>query len=136
MQTWRPRNKENMIEFRQRKYTRQDLMPDAINHLKKAGVPFKTITPEKAEEASKVNSKSMVLVSFCKNESGYYEIQVKDKEFYRYTQKLLGDHCSMRITNADPKTRVVVAEDDHVGKVLNVIELLAWHYDLSVVKEK
>ena len=125
-----------MIEFRQRKSTKQDLMPDAIKYLKEVGAPYSQITPEKADEASKVNSKSMVLVSFCKNESGYYEIQVKDKEFYRYTQKLLGDQCRMRITDTDQKTRTVTAEDDHVGKVLNVIELLAWHYDLSIVIKK
>lgn len=125
-----------MIEFRKRKNAEQDLMPDAIKYLKNANVPFTQIPPKKADEASKVNSKSMVLVSFCKNESGYYEIQVKDKEFYRYTQKLLGDHCRMRITEVNPDERTVTAEDDHLGKVLNVIELLALHYNLSVVVQK
>lgn len=111
-------------------------MPDAIKYLKEVSAPYTQITPNKADEASKVNSQSMVLVSFCKNESGYYEIQVKDKEFYRYTQKLLGDQCKMRITSTDPEARTVTAEDDHVGKVLNVIELLAWHYNLSIVVKK
>ncbi len=124
-----------MIEFRQRKYAKQDLVPDAIEYLKKHGVDFEIIDPEKAEEASKVNSLSMVLVSFCRNESGYYEIQVKDKGFYRYTQKLLGEYCRMRIEDADQKTRIVRAEDDHLGKVLQVIELLALKYKLSIVKK-
>ena len=124
-----------MIEFRQRKYARQDLVPDAIKSLSDKGVDFEIIDPKKAEEASKVNSMSMVLVSFCRNESGYFEIQVKDKGFYRYTQKLLGDYCKMRITGTDEKTRTVTAEDDHLGKVLSVIELLALKYKLSIVKK-
>lgn len=124
-----------MIEFRQRKNARKDLIPDAIKYLKQAGVKFTTITPDKADEASKVNSKAMVLMSFAKNESGYYEIQVKDKEFYRYTKKLLGDVCGMRILDEDAKTRTVTAEDDHEGKALSVIELLGLHYNLSIVVE-
>lgn len=125
-----------MIEFRQRKNAPQDLMPEAIKYLKTVGVPFNTITPDKADEASRVNSKSMVLVSFIKNESGYYEIQVKDKEFYRYTKKLLGEKCQMRITNEDEKTRTVTAEDDYLGKVLSVIEIIGLGHNLSIVKEK
>lgn len=124
-----------MIEFRQRKYAKQDLVPDAIDYLTKKGVDFEIIDPKKAEEASKVNSMSMVLVSFCRNESGYYEIQVKDKGFYRYTQKLIGDLCKMRITGKDETARTVTAEDDYLGKVLSVIELLAVKYKLSIVKK-
>ena len=66
-----------MIEFRQRKFLEQDMMPEAIKYLKKEGAPFNTITPDKADEASRVNSKSLVLVSFKKNTSGYYEIQIR-----------------------------------------------------------
>ena len=123
-----------MIEFRQRKYARQDLIPDAIKLLSDKGVDFEIIDPKKIEEASKVNSMAMVLVSFCRNESGYYEIQVKDKGFYRYTKKLLKDICKMRITE-DEASGIVTAEDDHLGKVMSVIELLALKYKLSIVKK-
>lgn len=123
-----------MIEFRQRRVLEQDLMPEAIKYLKQQGTPHTVITPDKADEASRVNSKSLVLVSFKRNTSGYYEIQVKDKEFYRYDRKLLESTCGMRITGADEKARTYTAEDDHLGKVLRVIELLGWEKTLSVVK--
>lgn len=123
-----------MIEFRQRKVLEQNLMPEAIKYLKQQGTPFTIITPDKADEASRVNSKSLVLMSFKKNTSGYYEIQVKDKEFYRYNRKLLETVCGMRLTEEDEKARTITAEDDHLGKVLNVIELLGWEKTLSIVK--
>ena len=123
-----------MIEFRQRKFLEQDMMPEAIKYLKKEGAPFNTITPDKADEASRVNSKSLVLVSFKKNTSGYYEIQIRDKEFYRYTRKVLEEKYGMRVTGADEKSRTYTAEDDYLGKVLNVIEALAWEKNLSIVK--
>ena len=127
-----------MIQFRRGRTTEQDLIPDAIKYLDSLPqkVKYTTITPDKADEASKVNSKSMVLVSFKRNESGYFEIQVMDKGFYRYTKKLIGDQCKMRITDSDERSRTITAEDDHLGKVLNVIELLAIKYDLSIVKGK
>ena len=125
-----------MIEFRQRKYAKQDLMPDVIENLTKKGVDFEIIDPKKAEEASKVNSMSMVLMSACRNEAGYYEIQVKDKGFYRYTRKLLEDYCKMEIKEADESTRTYTAEDEHLGKMMSVIELLALKYKLSIVYKK
>lgn len=123
-----------MIEFRQRKFLEQDMMPEAIKYLKSQGIPFTIITPDKAEEASRVNSRSLVLTAFKKNTSGYYEIQVKDKEFYRYNRKLLEEYGGMRITGADEKTKTYTAEDDHLGKVLRVIVLLGLEKTLSVVK--
>ena len=125
-----------MIEFRQRKYAKQDLMPEVIENLTKKGVDFEIIDPKKAEEASKVNSMSMVLMSACRNEAGYYEIQVKDKGFYRYTKKLLETHCRMRITGEDEESRTYTAEDDYLGKMMSVIELLAIKYKLSIVYKK
>lgn len=80
-----------MINFRKKKYLIQNLMPDAIEYLKKQGLRPNIITPEQADSVSRVNSKAMVLVSFIKNESGYYQIQVQDKELYNYTQKLIKD---------------------------------------------
>lgn len=122
-----------MINFRKKKYLIQDLVPDALEYLKKKGLRPNIISPEDADSASKVNSKSMVLVSFVKNENGYYQIQVQDKQLYNYTQKLLRDILRMRITDINKDTRVVTAECDHLGVALNIVELLAIKYNLSVV---
>lgn len=123
-----------MIEFRKKKSLLQDLMPEAMDHLKKEGIPFNVITPEKADEVSRINSKAMVLVSFVKNENGYYQIQVQDKELYNYTQKLIKDIFRMRITDIDRKTRVITAECDHLGIALDIIDILGCKYTLSIVR--
>ncbi len=125
-----------MITFRQKKTLVQDLMPEAIQYLKDNGIDVKIITPKEADAVSRVNSKAMVLVSFKKNELGYYQIQVQDKELYNYTQKLIRDILRMRITNIDREHRVITAECDHKGIALDIIEVLAKKYDLSVVYKK
>lgn len=122
-----------MINFRKKKYLIQNLMPDAIEYLKKQGLRPNIITPEQADSVSRVNSKAMVLVSFMKNESGYYQIQVQDKELYNYTQKLIKDIFRMRITDINKETRVITAETDHLGIAFDIIEILATKYNLSVV---
>ena len=122
-----------MINFRKKKYLIQNLMPDAIEYLKKQGLRPNIITPEQADSVSRVNSKAMVLVSFTKNESGYYQIQVQDKELYNYTQKLIKDIFRMRITDINKETRVITAETDHLGIAFDIIEILATKYNLSVV---
>lgn len=122
-----------MINFRKKKYLIQNLMPDAIEYLKKQGLWPNIITPEQADSVSRVNSKAMVLVSFIKNESGYYQIQVQDKELYNYTQKLIKDIFRMRITDINKETRVITAETDHLGIAFDIIEILATKYNLSVV---
>lgn len=122
-----------MINFRKKKYLIQNLMPDAIEYLKKQGLRPNIITPEQADSVSRVNSKAMVLVSFIKNESGYYQIQVQDKELYNYTQKLIKDIFRMRITDINKETRVITAETDHLGITFDIIEILATKYNLSVV---
>ena len=124
-----------MINFRQKKYIIQNLMPDAIEYLRKQGIVPNKITPDEADSVSRVNSKSMVLVSFIKNESGYYQIQVQDKELYNYTQKLIRDYFQMRITNIDKEKRIITAETDHLGVALDIIEVLGRKYNLSVVSE-
>lgn len=123
-----------MVTFRKKKYLSQDLMPDAIEYLRKQGIRPNIITPEEADKVSKVNSKAMVLVSFTKNEYGYYQIQVQDKELYKYTQKLIKDLFQMRITNIDKENRVITAETDHLGVALDIIEVLGIKYNLSVVE--
>lgn len=122
-----------MINFRKKKYLIQNLMPDAIEYLKKQGLRPNIITPEQADSVSRVNSKAMILVSFIKNESGYYQIQVQDKELYNYTQKLIKDIFRMRITDINKETRVITAETDHLGIAFDIIEILATKYNLSVV---
>ncbi|MBR2247816.1 MAG: hypothetical protein IJ880_12500 [Bacilli bacterium] len=125
-----------MITFK-KKTLSQDLMPKAIEQLKKEGVSFNLISPEQADAASKVNSKAMVLMSFIKNDKGFYQIIVKDKEFYTYTRKFLGDpeYCRMRITDTNKKERTVTAETDHLGIALDVLEVLGIKYNLSIVEE-
>ena len=112
-------------------------MPQAIEHMTKEGVPFKLIAPEQADAASKLNSRSMVLMSFIKNESGFYQITVKDKEFYNYTRKFLTDpeFCRMRLIDESKKDRTFTVETDHLGIVLDVIEVLGIKYNLSIVEE-
>lgn len=122
-----------MINFRKKKYLIQNLMPDAIEYLKKQRLRPNIITSEQADSVSRVNSKAMVLVSFIKNESGYYQIQVQDKELYNYTQKLIKDIFRMRITDINKETRVITAETDHLGIAFDIIEILATKYNLSVV---
>ena len=126
-----------MISFRKKKAPIVDLMPEAIEYLRNTeGKDFNIITPDKVDEVSRVNSKAMVLVSFVKNEYGYYQIQVQDKELYNYTQKLLRDIFRLRITDINKDTRIVTAEGDHKGVLLRVIDILRDKYTFSVVLEK
>lgn len=113
-----------------------NLMGDALKHLDKEDVSYKLITPKEADSVSRLNSKALVLMEFIQNESGYYQITVKDKEFYSYTQKLLGDLCSMRIIETNKKDRTVTAETDHLGIALDVITVLGTKYNLSIVNTK
>lgn len=124
-----------MVNFRKKKYLIQNLMSDALEYLKKQGIRPNIISPEQADSVSKVNSKAMVLVSFIRNEAGYYEIKLQDKELYSYTQKLVRDIFMMRITNIDKKSRTITAETDHLGKALDGIEILGLKYNLSIVME-
>ena len=121
-----------MIEFRKKSLI-QDLMSEAIEYLKKEKVKFNTITEDQADQVSRVNSKAMVLRSFIRNENGMYQIQVQDKELYKYTQKLIRDIFQMRITNIDNKNRIITAERPEKGIVLDIIEILGVKYNLSIV---
>ena len=112
-------------------------MAKAKDLLTREKISFNTIKPSEADAASRVNSKAMVLMEFVKNERGFYQLTVKDKEFYTYTRKLLGDkdYCRMRIVDTNKKERTVTAEVDHLGQALDVIEILGIKYDLSIVEE-
>ena len=125
-----------MITFKKKTLTK-DLIPEAIKQLKKEGISYNSITSAQADAASKVNSKAMVLLSFIQNEKGFYQITVKDKEFYSYTKKFLGDsdYCNMRIIDENKKERTITAETDHLGVALDVIEVLGIKYNLSIVED-
>lgn len=122
-----------MVTFRKKKSIIQDLMPEVIDHLKDCGIRPNIISKEDADRVSKVNSKAMVLLSFIKNENGYYQIQLMDKELYNYTQKLVKDIFRMRILSIDKDTRIITAETDHKGIALDIIEVLGMKYNLSIV---
>ena len=124
-----------MIEFRKKKSAIQDLIPDAMDNLRKIGVPFNSIKLDDADKVSRVNSKAMVLRSFIKNDNGYYEMKVQDKELYNYTQKLIKEKFQMRITDIDKKNRIITAECDHLGIALDIIEILGRKYNLSIVTQ-
>lgn len=123
-----------MIPFRRKKTPEKDLMNEALEYLKEQGLKPNIITPEQADKVSRVNSKSMVLVSFKQNDEGFYQIQVQDKELYNYTKKLIGDIFRMRIKDIDKDNRIITAECDHLGIALDIIEILCRKYNLSVVK--
>ncbi|MBP5468403.1 MAG: hypothetical protein J6Z11_04080 [Candidatus Riflebacteria bacterium] len=124
-----------MIQFRKKKSLIQDLVPEAMDNLRKIGIPFNSIKLEQADSVSRVNSKAMVLRSFIKNDNGYYEMKVQDKELYNYTQKLIREKFQMRITDIDRKDRIITAECDHLGIALDIIEILGRKYNLSIVTQ-
>jgi hypothetical protein len=121
-----------MIRFRQKKDP-QDLMKEAIKYLDKQGSSYTKIKESEANKVSKTNSKALVLRSFKETELGYYQIQIQDKELYRYNQKLLKEFLGMRITDIDRENRIVTAETDHLGVALDIIDFLSIKNNLSVV---
>lgn len=122
-----------MITFRPKKYIQKDLTSEVIDYLTKRGIRPNIISAEDADEVSKVNSRAMVITKFIQNTSGKYEIEVQDKEGYRYTQKLFEDIYKMRILNIDKKNRKLCAETDYLGKTLDMISILGRKYNLSIV---
>lgn len=123
-----------MIRFRQKSLV-QDLMPEAVARLNEGKIKYNPISLKDAERVSKVNAKAMVLVSFVKNENGYYQIQFKSKEEYGYVKKLIGEIFRMRITKIDSPMKTITAETDHLGIALDIIEVLGLdpHFNLSLV---
>ena len=122
-----------MISFRQKKTIITDMMPKALEFFDASGIKVNKISPEQADAASKVNSKSMVLVSFILNDHGNYQISVQDKELYRYTQKLLKDIFRLNIISIDTTKRIITAECGHEGIIYDILEILGRKYNLSVV---
>lgn len=123
-----------MIKFKQKEA--EDLMQVAIDRLQSENVDFKIIGPKEADKTSKINSKSMVLMEFIKS-GGNYILTVKTKESYSYTKKFLTDqnYCHMKFVEESPTKRTITVSVDHLGKALDVIEVLGYKYCLSVVKK-
>lgn len=124
-----------MVNFK-KKYKEENLIQNAIDYLNRVEVPFKEIKLSQADKESSVNSKSMVLMSFTVTDKGIYQLTVKDKGFYGYTQKLLRDILRLRISSIDKEAREITAESEQYGKMLDVIEILAIKYTLSIVTKK
>lgn len=122
-----------MITFRPKVYVQKDLVPEAIDYLTKKGIRPNIISAEEADKASKVNSRAMVITKFFQNTQGRFEIEVQDKEGYRYTRKLFEDIYKMKILNVDQKNRKLRAENDYLGKTLEMISILGRKYNLSIV---
>ena len=122
-----------MITFRPKKYIQKDLTQEVIEYLTKRGIRPNIISAEEADEVSKVNSRAMVITKFIQNTSGKYEIEVQDKEGYRYTQKLFEDIYRMKILSVDKENRKRCAETDYLGKTLDMISILGRKYNLSIV---
>ena len=59
-----------MVTFKAKKSLVVDMMPEAVTYLRNEKIMFNIITPDQADEVSKVNSKAMVLVSFVRNDNG------------------------------------------------------------------
>ena len=122
-----------MIRFRERRYEEVDIVPEVLSHLKEDGQTPQTIREEDADKVSQVNSKSLVLYKAFLNLDNKYEIQVMDKELYRFTVKLLEEKLGLIITNIDEDKRIISAVDKYKGKVLNAIDILGRRYNLSIV---
>jgi hypothetical protein len=123
-----------MITFRQKKQKEVNLVQDAISYLTKQQVPFEVIKEKDADMVSQRNSKSIVLVSFIRNEDGLVQLQVQDKKLYSWTEKMISEVFGMEIINIDQKKRIITATTEHLGHALDAIEILGLKYNLSIVK--
>lgn len=123
-----------MITFRPKSFIDKDLREEAIAYLEKKNVNYTLITAEEADPVSRVNSRAMVLLDFRQTNKGTYSITVQEKNGYKYTQKLLGEKCGMKITEIIPRERKTTAEASHIGQALDAIEILGLHYNLSIVE--
>ena len=122
-----------MITFKPKTFIQKDLVPEVIEYLTKKGIRPNLISAEEADEVSKINSRSMVITKFIQNRSGKFELEVQDKEGYRYTKKLFEDIYKMKILSFDKINRKLCAETDYLGKTLDMISILGRKYNLSIV---
>ncbi len=123
-----------MINFKPKHQNIENLMPEAIEHLEDCGQRPNLIKLQDADKVSRVNSRAMVLREFIKNSDGNFQISLQDKELYNYTQKLVKDIFKMKIKDIDKQNRIITAEVESKGIVLDIIEILGLKYNLSIVK--
>lgn len=121
-----------MIIFRKKVQDPEDLMPEALKRLSEAGVTPTIIKADEADEMSKRNSRSLVIMEFIQNSQGNYQLTVKDKEYYSWTRKLLSDIFKLKITSVNEKKREVTAETEYLGHALDAIEIIGGKYNKNL----
>lgn len=122
-----------MIKFREKKYMIQDLTNEVLDHLKDNGQLPNIINESEADSTSKLSSKSLVLYSFIRNESGLYELKLMDKQLYSFNTTKLPDRFGLRVINIDKDNRIITLESEYKGRVLDAIDVMGRMYKLSVV---
>lgn len=122
-----------MIKFREKKYMIQDLTNEVLDHLKDDGQLPNIINESEADSTSKLSSKSLVLYSFIRNESGLYELKLMDKQLYSFNTTKLPDRFGLRVINIDKDNRIITLESEYKGRVLDAIDVMSRMYKLSVV---
>lgn len=122
-----------MIKFREKKYMIQDLTNEVLDHLKDDGQLPNIINESEADSTSKLSSKSLVLYSFIRNESGLYELKLMDKQLYSFNTTKLPDRFGLRVINIDKDNRIITLESEYKGRVLDAIDVMCRMYKLSVV---
>jgi hypothetical protein len=122
-----------MIKFREKKYMIQDLTNEVLDHLKDDGQLPNIINESEADSTSKLSSKSLVLYSFIRNESGLYELKLMDKQLYSFNTTKLPDRFGLRVINIDKDNRIITLESEYKGRVLDAIDVMGRMYKLSVV---
>lgn len=122
-----------MIKFREKKYMIQDLTNEVLDHLKDDGQLSNIINESEADSTSKLSSKSLVLYSFIRNESGLYELKLMDKQLYSFNTTKLPDRFGLRVINIDKDNRIITLESEYKGRVLDAIDVMGRMYKLSVV---
>lgn len=122
-----------MIKFREKKYMIQDLTNEVLDHLKDDGQLPNIINESEADSTSELSSKSLVLYSFIRNESGLYELKLMDKQLYSFNTTKLPDRFGLRVINIDKDNRIITLESEYKGRVLDAIDVMGRMYKLSVV---
>lgn len=111
----------------------QDLTNEVLDHLKDDGQLPNIINESEADSTSKLSSKSLVLYSFIRNESGLYELKLMDKQLYSFNTTKLPDRFGLRVINIDKDNRIITLESEYKGRVLDAIDVMGRMYKLSVV---
>lgn len=129
-----------MIRFRPKNQEEINLVDEAIDYLKSNKLQYKVIKSSDRDRAAGLNTKQMVLTSIKETTQGSFQITLMDKnsvvngKVYPYTEKLLGTILGLRIIKSDESTSTITAESDYKGKLLDVVDILARRYQVSIIK--